>query len=120
MTAVPVHFCSLMAHNKEHTFVQTCPLHVDLQTSAKSMNVAFTVQNTCTAYMCSVHLHQSTVRTKSRNLKYFKQRNMKLKDSVPLNVPLKQNMNKNKCVIVFCDWLISKRKLSLFMTSQSH
>lgn len=88
MTAVPVHFCALMADNKEHTFVQTCQLHVDLQTSEKCLNVVFTVH-------CAFASKYSS-------------------RTVPLNVPLKQNMNKKTCIMVFCDWLIL-----LFMTSQS-
>lgn len=37
----PVLFRSVMAHNKEHTFVQTCQLHVDLEALEECLNVAF-------------------------------------------------------------------------------
>lgn len=50
----PVLFGSLMAQNKEHTFVQTCQLHVDLVALEECLNVAFICALLTCAICCNI------------------------------------------------------------------
>lgn len=84
----PVLFSSLMAHNKEQTFVQTCQLHVDLVALEECLNVAFICALLTYAICCNIVATKSP-RSHWKSIYLF------------LNVAMQRNMNRNTWII--CD-----------------